>query len=250
MDPSGLDATYPAAFSVVCYVQDHDWSTDPKPDTSICGEPYSWVPDHVALMKEGVSAGICVSESPTYASNAVLPYGQSVTTGTLTCSSAETGVTCHDSTLGTGFAVSRSSFTRDGSAPSWAVSDNSPTAGGLKQFQGTWERHTSTLEINADMTGSAMYGSGCCNSVEVPLTYAMSNDGQTLIGTVSGDATYTGDSFRDQQLPVGTEFRFHIEESEPYGGQPTGPIVVEDNPFGLETDMVWCGEFYDARCGA
>lgn len=252
MDPAGLDAGYPAAFSVVCYVQEHDWQTDSAPDASVCGEPYNWVPDYVALMSEGVSAGICASESPTYASKAVLPYGQSVTTGTITCTSADTGVTCHDSSLGSGFTVSRGSFTRDGSAPSWVGSNNGSAlgSGGLGQFKGTWERHTSILEINADMTGSAMYGSGCCNSVEVPLTYAMSNDGQTLLGTVSGDATYTGDSFRDTQLPVGTGFRFHIEESEPYGGQPTGPVVVQDNPFGLEADLVWCGEFYDARCGA
>jgi hypothetical protein len=125
-------------------------------------------------------------------------------------------------------------------------------ATGADQFIGTWQRHTSALVINPDMTGSLLAGSGCCNSIKLPLTYAMDDDGVTLVGTVSGEAEYLGDSFRDVSLPPGTETRFHIERSEPNTHSPTsGPIVVEDNIFpGAVEDIVWCGDFYDGRCGA
>lgn len=125
------------------------------------------------------------------------------------------------------------------------------SATAFEQFVGSWGRHTSALEIKPDRTGSVMYGSGCCNSIEVPVTYRMDSDGGTLIGTVAGPAAYTGSSFSDLKLPVGKEFRFHFEQSEPSrAGDPTGLVIVQDNVVGGSEPIVWCGDVYDGRCGA
>lgn len=125
-------------------------------------------------------------------------------------------------------------------------------AEGYSGFQGTWERHTSELGINPDKTGSVSYGSGCCNAIKVPVTYEMDGNGKTLIGSVSGNAVYTGDSFRYTELPVGNTFRFHIEESEPSGGRPTGPVVVQDKSLQFIGSGAGrrCSTAYDISCGA
>ena len=100
-----------------------------------------------------------------------------------------------------------------------------------------------------------LIGSGCCNSVAFPLSYSLNSDG-TLTGTVTGDSTYTGTSFNDTVFPVGYEFTMSIGQSEPNSIGPTsGPILLVSNPFAgqagvTENQSVWCGDFYDMRCGA
>ena len=109
--------------------------------------------------------------------------------------------------------------------------------------------------INADQTGEMLLGSGCCNSIAFPLSYSLNSDG-TLSGIVTGDSTYTGTSFSDTVIPVGYEFTMSIGESEPNSYNPApGPILLVTNYFAgqpgvTEDKAVWCGDFYDLRCGA
>ena len=125
----------------------------------------------------------------------------------------------------------------------------------FSQYVREWIRHTSNLTINADHTGDMMMGSGCCNSIAFPMSYSLNSDG-TLSGIVTGDSTYTGTSFNDTIIPVGYEFTMSIGQSEPNSMSATsGPILLVSNPFAgqpgvTESQSVWCGDFYDVRCGA
>ena len=125
----------------------------------------------------------------------------------------------------------------------------------FSQYVREWIRHTSNLTINADHTGDMMMGSGCCNSIAFPMSYSVNSDG-TLSGIVTGDSTYTGTSFNDTIIPVGYEFTMSIGQSEPNSMSATsGPILLVSNPFAgqpgvTESQSVWCGDFYDVRCGA
>jgi hypothetical protein len=138
------------------------------------------------------------------------------------------------------------------SAAEQAAADQAATFG---QYVREWIRHTSNLTINADHTGDMMMGSGCCNSIAFPMSYSLNSDG-TLSGIVTGDSTYTGTSFNDTIFPVGYEFTMSIGQSEPNSMRPTsGPILLVSNPFAgqpgvTESQSVWCGDFYDVRCGA
>ena len=116
-----------------------------------------------------------------------------------------------------------------------------------------WSRHTSRLTINADQTGYIMVGSGCCNSIAFPLSYTLNPDG-TLSAIVTGESTYTGTSFNDTIIPVGFELTISMGQSEPNGYNPaSGPVLLVSSIYPDEPDfplMVWCGDFYDLRCGA
>ena len=109
------------------------------------------------------------------------------------------------------------------------------------------------MTVNADKTGNMLIGSGCCNSIAFPLSYSLNSDG-TLSGIVTGESTYTGTSFNDTVLPVGYEFTMSIGQSEPNGYNPaSGPILLVSSIYPDEADSepsVWCGDFYDLRCGA
>ena len=138
------------------------------------------------------------------------------------------------------------------SAAEQAAADQAAT---FSQYVREWIRHTSNLTINADHTGDMMMGSGCCNSIAFPMSYSVNSDG-TLSGIVTGDSTYTGTSFNDTIIPVGYEFTMSIGQSEPNSMSATsGPILLVSNPFAgqpgvTESQSVWCGDFYDVRCGA
>ena len=138
------------------------------------------------------------------------------------------------------------------SAAEQAAADQAAT---FSQYVREWIRHTSNLTINADHTGDMMMGSGCCNSIAFPMSYSLNSDG-TLSGIVTGDSTYTGTSFNDTIFPVGYEFTMSIGQSEPNSMSATsGPILLVSNPFAgqpgvTESQSVWCGDFYDVRCGA
>lgn len=122
MDPevatADLDPPFPT-FTIACLVRQHSWPSDPRPVYEVCPESVSWAEDVVAIYKDGVSAGTCTGDNPTEPASEVLPYGESLQVGGLTCSSAETGITCADANLGGQFTVSTNDFVRPGNMPVW-----------------------------------------------------------------------------------------------------------------------------------
>jgi hypothetical protein len=95
--------------NAVCELKDRSFPPDPRPAS--CPYPYPWAEQFVAITSTGASSGACVGDVLVPPVSNTLPYGQNVTDGSYTCSSAEAGVTCTDTTTGNGFEVSRAHFT-------------------------------------------------------------------------------------------------------------------------------------------
>lgn len=99
--PSGnvsclLDIDY-----VRCDIAERDWAPPPRP--ADCEFDYG---QGIELEPGGRASFVCAGDTALGGSH-VLGYGQSITRGDLRCDSAETGITCLDSTTGHGFALSR-----------------------------------------------------------------------------------------------------------------------------------------------
>lgn len=90
-----------------CFIGTKQWSGPPAPATCAA----NWADNYVAVSVAGVQAGRCLSDVPVPAVSTELPYGQSLSTGTVTCASAETGVTCVHLASGHGFTLSRGALT-------------------------------------------------------------------------------------------------------------------------------------------
>jgi hypothetical protein len=89
---------------VRCDVREHTWALPPRP--AACEFDYG----QGVGMSAGEQAALVCAGDTTSGAGAPLPYGQSVTVGTLGCESAETGVTCRDAGTGHGFTVARETY--------------------------------------------------------------------------------------------------------------------------------------------
>lgn len=90
-----------------CSIGEKQWVGAPAP--AGCGA--NWADNYVAVSAAGVQSGLCLSDVPVPPVSAELPYGRSLSTGAVTCASAETGVTCLHLASGRGFTLSRSGLT-------------------------------------------------------------------------------------------------------------------------------------------
>lgn len=92
--------------SAICSIDQRDWAPTPKPASC----PANWADNHVAVDQAGAVSGQCLGgvEVPPVA--AVLPYGRTVTANGVSCSSAETGITCRYEATGHGFTLRRAAL--------------------------------------------------------------------------------------------------------------------------------------------
>ncbi|MCP9272962.1 DUF6636 domain-containing protein [Mycolicibacterium arenosum] len=95
-----LDDTY-----VRCDVSEQAWTLPPRP--ADCEFDYG----QGVSMSAGEPAEVVCAGDTTANAGPPLAYGQSVTVGSLSCESAETGVTCRDADSGHGFTVARETYT-------------------------------------------------------------------------------------------------------------------------------------------
>lgn len=91
-----------------CDVADKSWSLT-SADLASCGQ---LALAGLSLPAHGAAGFDCRSDVAVPDPQQVLAYGKSLTTGAISCSSAATGVTCHDRRTGHGFFVSRATFRR------------------------------------------------------------------------------------------------------------------------------------------
>jgi len=231
--------------NAVCEVTDRAFPPDPRP--AACPSPYPWAEQFMTITSTGASAGACVGDVLVPHESNVLPYGASLTNGDLTCSSAEDGMTCTDTATGNGFTVSKASFTPF--TAGGPVTRDTPAAAAdsysFTDYVGTWGRHTSSLTIGADHSGTLLAGGGCCNSIKYTLQYDLNDDG-SLAGTVIGQPEVVGyNSSRDS----GYVFQFHFEQVA------SDTVLVSTNPFDANLpDINWCKDgkasSAEAGCGA
>jgi hypothetical protein len=99
--PSGnvgcvLDADY-----VRCDIAERDWAPPPQP--ADCEFDYG---QGIALAPYEPATFVCAGDTTLGGSNP-LAYGQSITRGSFTCTSAESGMSCRDDDSGRGFSLAR-----------------------------------------------------------------------------------------------------------------------------------------------
>ena len=102
--PSGNVGCYLEPTTVRCDILERDWTPPPRPVD--CEFDY------------GQGIDLSVGEAPTFVcagdttlgGGTPLAYGTSISAGPLTCDSAETGITCRDSTTTRGFTIAREAF--------------------------------------------------------------------------------------------------------------------------------------------
>lgn len=87
----------------ICSIDQKNWAGAPQPGS--CRD--NWLDNHVAVTASGVQSGQCLSGVAVPPVATVLPYGRTLGDGAVTCSSAETGVTCRHDGTGHGFTVRR-----------------------------------------------------------------------------------------------------------------------------------------------
>jgi len=104
VSPSGNIACAMSAASARCDLQTRTWSLPPRPANC----EFDWG-GSLKVTGQGPGFLACVSDSP-FGVTAVLAYGTRSTIGPMTCTSAETGMTCVNTATGHGFSVSRDDY--------------------------------------------------------------------------------------------------------------------------------------------
>ena len=102
--PSGNVGCYLDPTTVRCDISARDWSPPPRP--ADCEFDYG---QGITLTAGERPSFVCAGDAA-LGGGAPLPYGQSVAAGSLRCDSAESGITCIDSTTRRGFSIARERY--------------------------------------------------------------------------------------------------------------------------------------------
>lgn len=89
---------------VRCDIRERDWEPPPRPVD--CEFDYG----QGISMSTGAKAEIVCAGDTALSDSKPLAYGASTSVGTLSCDSAEAGITCRDSSTGHGFTIAREAY--------------------------------------------------------------------------------------------------------------------------------------------
>lgn len=103
--PSGNIGCYVDTDYVRCDIADRDWAAPPRP--ADCEFDYG---QGIAFGIGEPPAFVCAGDTALGAGDA-LGFGQTVNSGPMSCTSLESGVSCHDTTTGAGFSIARQGYT-------------------------------------------------------------------------------------------------------------------------------------------
>lgn len=90
--------------SVRCDISERDWEPPEPPDT--CAYSYG----QGLMLKAGAAAEFVCAGDTALQSGKPLPYGRSISAGSLLCESARSGMSCTDRETGRGFSISRERY--------------------------------------------------------------------------------------------------------------------------------------------
>jgi hypothetical protein len=101
--PTGNIGCYINGDVARCDIAEHSWEPPPKPASC----EFDWG-NGIELDHDG--AGFICAGDTTLGAETVLEYGSSAQRGTFYCESADTGMSCIDTSTGSGFSLSRGSY--------------------------------------------------------------------------------------------------------------------------------------------
>ncbi len=104
--PSGNIVCLLGAVGVACDVSDYIYQVPPGPP---CSQHIAWG-NRFTLQKGQAAEMVCHGDTLRVPGEQTLGYGQTVSAGTITCSSDPSGVKCTDSSTGHYFRVARDSY--------------------------------------------------------------------------------------------------------------------------------------------
>lgn len=102
--PSGNVGCYIDSTAARCDISERDWTPPARPTD--CEFDYG---QGIILSAGEAPTFVCAGDTA-LGGGTPLPYGQSISAGTLRCDSAETGITCVDSTTAHGFSIAREHY--------------------------------------------------------------------------------------------------------------------------------------------
>jgi hypothetical protein len=91
---------------VLCWIGTNSWPSIPKPT---CNEG-DWGPNWVNASGDGVKRGACLSEQPFPMPGMVLPYGRSISNGSIECRSESAFLACANLSTSNGFAIAKAIY--------------------------------------------------------------------------------------------------------------------------------------------
>ncbi len=89
-----------------CDIRERDWSPPPRPADCPSFTGYG---QGIGLDTGSFARFVCAGDTA-MGSGSPLGYGESITKGVITCSSAQSGITCRDSQSGHGFSIARQGY--------------------------------------------------------------------------------------------------------------------------------------------
>lgn len=89
-----------------CDIRERDWAPPPRPADCPSYTDYG---QGIVLASGGPAAIVCAGDTA-FGGGGPLAYGQSITNGVMSCTSAESGITCRDTSSGHGFSIARQGY--------------------------------------------------------------------------------------------------------------------------------------------
>ena len=89
-----------------CDIRERDWAPPPRPADCPSFTGYG---QGIEIKAGGAARIVCAGDTA-FGGGGPLGYGQSMNNGVMSCSSAESGVTCRDTSSGHGFSISRQGY--------------------------------------------------------------------------------------------------------------------------------------------
>lgn len=104
--PSGNIGCFLVEDYARCDIRERDWSPPPRPADCASFTGYG---QGIGLDAGKPARFVCAGDTA-MSSDRPLGYGESITKGVLTCSSAQSGITCRDTQSGHGFSIARQGY--------------------------------------------------------------------------------------------------------------------------------------------
>ena len=104
--PTGNIGCYIDKKTVRCDIADRDWKPPPRPAGCSSEVDYG---QGISLNAGGAPSFVCAGDTA-LGGGKPLAYGQSIGAGLLRCESEESGMSCTDTETGTGFTISKDSY--------------------------------------------------------------------------------------------------------------------------------------------